>query len=321
MTFVHEDPEFTSLLASVGQAHGLDEPLVEKDYWITHTLWALENAGLDLWFKGGTSLSKGFSIIQRFSEDLDMKIEAGSTALPQVSKWKAGGKTGGSDRLAFYVGLANLALPGIRQTLDEASLGKAAEGANLKIHYPGIFLNDLPGEISPFVLLEAGEARVRPCLKPPISSMVHDHLDRLGIQEQFTRNRPRRLNCIHPKVTLIEKLDAISRRFPRADLDAVKFVRHYEDAAHIIRGQDALPPMDGFADIEALVLDMLCQGQIRRNPHPENASFNPDGSDRWNEIRHAHRSIQRLFWGPRLSLEEATADIRAFLGGLGQREG
>ena len=38
MTFIHEDSEFPQLLAMVGQASGLDEPLVEKDYWIT--LWS-----------------------------------------------------------------------------------------------------------------------------------------------------------------------------------------------------------------------------------------------------------------------------------------
>jgi predicted nucleotidyltransferase component of viral defense system len=65
MTFIHEDPAFSKLLAVVGEARNLDESLVEKDYWITHTLWALENAGLEVWFKGGTCLSKGFGIIQR----------------------------------------------------------------------------------------------------------------------------------------------------------------------------------------------------------------------------------------------------------------
>lgn len=32
--------------------------LIEKDYWVTHALWALHQTGLDIWCKGGTSLSK-----------------------------------------------------------------------------------------------------------------------------------------------------------------------------------------------------------------------------------------------------------------------
>ncbi|MFM7290846.1 MAG: nucleotidyl transferase AbiEii/AbiGii toxin family protein [Planctomycetia bacterium] len=48
--------------------------------WITHALWAVHETGLDLWLKGGTSLSKGFGIIERFSEDLDLMVERGSVA-------------------------------------------------------------------------------------------------------------------------------------------------------------------------------------------------------------------------------------------------
>lgn len=49
--------------------------LVEKDYWIMHCLWGLQAQGFQFELKGGTSLSKGFGIIHRFSEDIDIRIE------------------------------------------------------------------------------------------------------------------------------------------------------------------------------------------------------------------------------------------------------
>lgn len=58
MSFVHDDPEFDQLLQMVASRRGLGVALVEKDYWVTHTLWALHAQGFDIWFKGGTSLSK-----------------------------------------------------------------------------------------------------------------------------------------------------------------------------------------------------------------------------------------------------------------------
>ena len=73
MTFVHDDADFDALLQIVAQTRGLGVALVEKDYWVTHTLWALHAQGFEVWFKGGTSLSKGFGLIERFSEDLDLK--------------------------------------------------------------------------------------------------------------------------------------------------------------------------------------------------------------------------------------------------------
>ncbi len=56
MIFVHEDPEFADLLQIVSSDRGLAVSLVEKDYWVTHVLWALHETGLEISFKGGTSL-------------------------------------------------------------------------------------------------------------------------------------------------------------------------------------------------------------------------------------------------------------------------
>lgn len=51
---------------------------VEKDFWVCWTLDALfnglESSGPRLLFKGGTSLSKGYGLIERFSEDIDITV-------------------------------------------------------------------------------------------------------------------------------------------------------------------------------------------------------------------------------------------------------
>jgi hypothetical protein len=57
---------------------GLPAPSVEKDFWVCWTLRLL--FGLPSWaghltFKGGTSLSKGWRLIERFSEDIDVVID------------------------------------------------------------------------------------------------------------------------------------------------------------------------------------------------------------------------------------------------------
>ncbi len=60
-----------------GAQLGLAPGSVEKDFWICWTLrelFALEGIGEGLTFKGGTSLSKGWKLIQRFSEDIDVVI-------------------------------------------------------------------------------------------------------------------------------------------------------------------------------------------------------------------------------------------------------
>jgi len=49
---------------------------VEKDYWITLVLQRLSTSRFrdEAVFKGGTSLSKGYRLIDRFSEDVDLAI-------------------------------------------------------------------------------------------------------------------------------------------------------------------------------------------------------------------------------------------------------
>jgi predicted nucleotidyltransferase component of viral defense system len=85
VSFVHEDPDFDALVRIVADKRGLSLSLVEKDYWVAHTLWALLDTGFEFWLKGGTSLSKGFSLIERFSEDLDLKIDPGRVgAVPDM---------------------------------------------------------------------------------------------------------------------------------------------------------------------------------------------------------------------------------------------
>ena len=73
--FLHERRDFDQLLAVVANERSLDPMLVEKDYWIMHSLWGLQAQGFVFELKGGTSLSKGFGVIHRFSEDIDIRIE------------------------------------------------------------------------------------------------------------------------------------------------------------------------------------------------------------------------------------------------------
>jgi predicted nucleotidyltransferase component of viral defense system len=73
--YLHNHPDFPELIRIVAREKGIDPAMVEKDYWIMHCLYGLQRLGLKFELKGGTSLSKGFQIINRFSEDIDICIE------------------------------------------------------------------------------------------------------------------------------------------------------------------------------------------------------------------------------------------------------
>ena len=73
--FLHRHKDFSDLIPIVGDDISIDPVLVEKDYWIMHGLYGLQQMGLSFELKGGTSLSKGLGIFDRFSEDIDIRIE------------------------------------------------------------------------------------------------------------------------------------------------------------------------------------------------------------------------------------------------------
>ncbi len=63
--------------AIAGERRGLLPLLIEKDFWVCWTLerlFALPGFHDHLLFKGGTSLSKVYGLIQRFSEDIDLSL-------------------------------------------------------------------------------------------------------------------------------------------------------------------------------------------------------------------------------------------------------
>src|SRR5262245_21597268 len=67
-----------ALFAAAARRRGVTAEVIEKDFWVC---WALKQAfslpdpPAGLLFKGGTSLSKVFGVIERFSEDVDLSFD------------------------------------------------------------------------------------------------------------------------------------------------------------------------------------------------------------------------------------------------------
>ena len=69
--------EQLTILANVAENKGIVDNAVEKDYWVSMVLRAIFSLpyATAFVFKGGTSLSKGWGLIERFSEDIDLAID------------------------------------------------------------------------------------------------------------------------------------------------------------------------------------------------------------------------------------------------------
>ena len=76
MKLLAQHPDFRILLQNAGESLKIRPTLVLKDYWVTAVLRVLAASDFrgKFLFKGGTSLSKGWKLIDRFSEDVDLLL-------------------------------------------------------------------------------------------------------------------------------------------------------------------------------------------------------------------------------------------------------
>jgi len=73
-----EHPDFGQAILQAAEhfrGQGLRPAIIEKDYFVTEALRIIAAAGDKIIFKGGTSLAKGWNLIRRFSEDIDIFLD------------------------------------------------------------------------------------------------------------------------------------------------------------------------------------------------------------------------------------------------------
>lgn len=307
--FLHRHRQFPSLLEIVAERVGVSAALVEKDYWVTHVLWALETLGFEVFFKGGTSLSKAYGLLQRFSEDLDVMLEAPD--LPAVSSWKSDKARATASRRQFYGEVQHrlAGIPDVGVDLHENS--EIWDKASYAVRYRSLVLEQLPAAVRPFVLLELGVARVTPSEDRALTSWVHQHVEASApeLAPNLVQNRPSRIHCLRPEVTLLEKVEALAKRSAREELEPAAFVRHYEDIVKILDFA-GLPPVE---ELRRLLEEMLGR-EIKKWPEEWHPGLDPEAdAERWKRLELAWETNAPLFWGPRIPLRTCAERIREFL--------
>lgn len=238
--FLHDHPNFLDLIRQVAQREGIAPYLIEKDYWLMHGLWCLQHQGWIFELKGGTSLSKGFQLIQRFSEDIDLRIEppaemgvpigknhekpAHVQARKNYFEWLT--REMQTRHLSGFAGIE-------RDTeFDDAKY----RNAGIRMVYP-VKTDHLRG-VKEGILLEVGFDDTAPNTPCDISSWALDTA--LKSPVAFIDNRALAVPCYSPAYTFVEKLQTVSTKFRnQQDLQAVassaaesfpkNFLRHYYD--------------------------------------------------------------------------------------------
>ena len=76
--------EWKEIVETVSREYGISEIMVEKDTIQSMFLYELSKSELPFVFKGGTSLSKAYNLIERFSEDIDLSMNRRPTQSERI---------------------------------------------------------------------------------------------------------------------------------------------------------------------------------------------------------------------------------------------
>jgi Nucleotidyl transferase AbiEii toxin, Type IV TA system len=221
-----EHPDFDQAVIRAAEhfrPRGLREAIIEKDYYVTEALRIIDlHAGAKVIFKGGTSLSKGWNLIQRFSEDIDVFLDP-TTYDPPLGK-------NAIDRELKKLREAIGQHPGM-QFVDKESQTIGGFGRNDRFEYAQRFAG--PGEIRNRVLVEAGTASGRePTERVRLQSYVAQFLAESGATLGAEDEGPFEMRLLHFRRTFVEKLFAIHAKveaFKTASQPLGGYARHYYD--------------------------------------------------------------------------------------------
>ncbi|MDO5553530.1 MAG: nucleotidyl transferase AbiEii/AbiGii toxin family protein [Planctomycetia bacterium] len=196
---LHEDKTlFEQAILATAQAKKIPAAIVEKDYHVTFLLRELTRKQNSIVFKGGTSLSKCYHIINRFSEDIDLSCDNDSLPL-----------TGCMRR-----GLNQTIIDGISQCgyvfENQDEIKRRRHFNRFILSYDPIF--PVMKNIKTILVVETAIAiRSFPCEKRDVCSIVGEYLAETGMDdflEQYSLT-PYSVNTQTLERTFIDKVFAI----------------------------------------------------------------------------------------------------------------
>ena len=308
--FLHERRDFDQLLAVVANDRGLDPMLVEKDYWIMHGLWGLQAQGFVFELKGGTSLSKGFGVIHRFSEDIDIRIEPPAGMDVKIGR-NHDKPAHIASRQVYYDALARrIRIPGIDNVKRDTFFDDdKMRSAGIRLSYTSRVAT-LAG-VKDGILLELGFDDTAPNRPVTISSWALDFaMDR---NVPVFDNRAMDVPCYAPTHTFVEKLQTIStkyRRLAEAQAFPANFLRHYYDVYCLLELQEVQDFMQTPAYHERKKQRFRSGDEvvIARNP-----AFTLSDSDQRELFAREYRKSSALYYQGQPEFERLLERIREHL--------
>lgn len=303
------------LFDEAGARLGLSAGSVEKDLWVCwvlRSLFTLPASSRHLTFKGGTSLSKGWRLIQRFSEDLDIVLDRdvlgfrGEQSPEAAPSQKQRAKRLDALRVACQQYVRDTLLPELDHALEASPLDRDrwrlvldpddVDAQTILFTYPAVAARG--DYIRPVVKIELGaRSDTEPSAEPRITPYVAEALPDVGGDCTFT------VRAVAPERTFWEKVALLHEEAHRTSGAAPKarLARHYYDLWALIQSgvaDRALADPDLFARVAAhRVVFFRKRQEAQASLRPGRLSMLPSSERRsaWKQDYDAMR--ESMFFG------------------------
>jgi predicted nucleotidyltransferase component of viral defense system len=231
---LREDPDtLAEYLEALAGHTGLPYVQLEKDFWLTEALRGVSAAsaheGVPIYFKGGTSLSKIFGIIERFSEDVDVLVALPTTDAVMNANQRDRALRRLCQGAEQATGLSGVTNPTKTRKGDKRAVHLPYRGADAD----GLSLAPLRPE---GVLVELGRwGGSEPHTQRSVTSVLAQHATALGL-DPFEEQQDFVVNVVDPVRTAVEKLVLLENAAADPNERRRRTVaRHYYDVWCLLR--------------------------------------------------------------------------------------
>lgn len=237
------DNDRRDIIDYVSGETGFLRNVVEKDWWVTSVLRAIFSLPYASYvsFKGGTSLSKCWKLIERMSEDIDIGIGreflgfSGELSKNQVS-----------DRLRRAS--CNFVRNRMREDVEAALIGQGISSSSIAVSVKETKVSTVDpetiyvayrtlyednGYILPQVKIEvSGRSMTEPISSVSVRSFISEYLPKLTFQDEAVE-----VNAVIPQRTFLEKLFLLHEEFAKqkSEIRIERMSRHLYDVYRIMQ--------------------------------------------------------------------------------------
>jgi len=305
------------IIESIAKKTQLSPDAIEKDWWVTMTLRALFSCECaeHIVFKGGTSLSKSWNLIERFSEDIDIAIDRkffgfeGELKRKQINNLRrascayiSGKLKDELDNKLKEAGISEYSVS-IEETADTTK-----DPQTIEIQYKSLFnINYLRDKI----LIEIGaRSLIEPSENVRIRSIIAENYPETNFADDFVA-----IPTVIPQRTFLEKAFLLHEEFqkPPEKIRVDRMTRHIYDLEKLMDtdyAKEALNNKDLYNAIVEHRRTLTAMKEVDYDTHvPEKINFIPPAfiMDSW---RKDYEKMQNMIYGKSLPFDKLMDRIR-----------